>query len=375
MKKTQVALAALALVASTAALADGVTIYGAVDAAVAHANNSKGTYFDGTGAWTAPTHLGFKGSEDLGSGMKASFQYETGVSLGNGAAVSGGSGGGTLDKNGMGALFTRIATVGLSGEFGALTFGQQLSPYIVTQVVGAGAGMGPGQYFVNRMILSGYGAAAVNVSGVTAVGSGVLKSGSVFNYDGFFIPNAINWASPSFNGWTVNVMTTTKGGATDGVISTQADSDSYQAYTLSGAIGPVGVGAGYHTRKNTSNGMSAYGSLPLTSDLTLVANYTKEDATKAGGLEIGSTSVFVNYKLSDPLSVQAAYARNDLSNASTLSNLSMKYDLSKRTSIYSIYGRGTGGADASFANRGAMTFNTGTASSTTNFTVGMAHSF
>ena len=43
MKKTQVALAALALVASTAALADGVTVYGAVDAAVAHANNSKGT--------------------------------------------------------------------------------------------------------------------------------------------------------------------------------------------------------------------------------------------------------------------------------------------------------------------------------------------
>jgi predicted porin len=120
--------------------------------------------------------------------------------------------------------------------------------------------------------------------------------------------------------------------------------------------------------------MSAYASLPLSSDLTVVANYTKEDATKAGGLEIGSTSVFANYRLSDPLSVQAAYARNDLSTAGTLTNLSMKYDLSKRTSVYSIWGRGTGGADASFANRGGFTYNAGGAS-TTNFTVGMSHSF
>jgi hypothetical protein len=232
--------------------------------------------------------------------------------------------------------------------------------------------MGPGQYFVNRMLMSGYGAAAVNVSGATA---GVLTSGSVFNHDGFFIPNSIVYNSPSMSGWTFSAMTTTKAGATDGVISTSAASDSYQAYTLAGAIGPVGVGAGYHTRKATSNGMSLYASLPVTSDLTLVANYTKEDATKAGGLEIGSTSIFANYRLSDPLSVQAAYARNDLSTEGTLANLSMKYDLSKRTSVYSIWARGTGGIDPSFANRGAFTFNTAGAAAVTNFTVGVSHSF
>jgi predicted porin len=370
MKKTQVALAALALVASTAALAN-VTVYGVVDAAVANANNGKGTYLDGTGAWTAPTHLGFKGSEDLGNGMKANFQLETGVSMGNGAAVSGGTGGGTAIANSFGALFTRVSTVGLSGDFGSLNIGQQLSPYIVTQVVGAGAGMGPGNYFVNRMILSGYGAAAVNVSGATA---GVLTSGSPFNYDGFFIPNSINYTSPSIAGWTANVMTTLKAGAKDGVISPSTESDSYQAYTLSGAIGPVGVGAGYQTRKNTSSGMSVYGSLPVTSDLTLVANFTSEDARDAGGLKIGSSSIFANYRLSDPLSVQAAYARNDLATEGTLTNLSLKYNLSKRTHTYAIYARGTGGADASFANRGAFTFNAGGAS-TTNFTVGVAHSF
>ncbi len=38
MKKTQVALAALALVASTAALADGVTLSGSLDAGIAATN-------------------------------------------------------------------------------------------------------------------------------------------------------------------------------------------------------------------------------------------------------------------------------------------------------------------------------------------------
>ena len=364
MKKTQIALAALAMVASTAALAE-VTIYGTVDAAVAHANNGKGTYFDGTGAWTAPTHLGFKGAEDLGGGLKANFQLETGVSLNNGAAVSGGSASASNSTRAFGGLFTRVATVGLSGDFGGLTFGQQLSPYIVTQVVGAGAGMGPGQFFVNRMLLSGYAAAAVNVSG----------SSTNWQYDGFFIPNAINYTSPSFGGWTINAMTTTKAGSQDGTISTSNNSDSYQAYTLSGAIGSIGVGAGYHTRKSTSNGYSVYASVPLTSDLTVVVSHMNEDATKAGGLEIGSSSGFVNYKLSDALSAQLGYARNDLSTAGTLTNLSVKYDLSKRTFTYAIYGRGTGGADASFANRGGFSFNSATASDTTNFTVGMAHSF
>jgi len=371
MKKTQVALAALALVASTAALADGVTIYGAVDAAVAHSNNGKGTYLDGTGSWTAPTHLGFKGGESLGNGMKASFQLETGVSLNNGAAVSGGTGGGTAQANmsssttGFGALFTRIATVGLSGDFGALNIGQQLSPFIVPNVVGAGAGMGPGSFFVNRMILSGYGAAAVNVAGSTS-----------FGYDGFFIPNSINYTSPSLNGWTVNAMTTTKAGARDGTVSTSQDTDSYQAYTLAGAVGSIGLMGGYQTRKNVNSSYTLAATLPLSSDLTLAASYISNDETKGygSGYKIGSTSVFFNYRLSDALSTQIGYARNDLSTEQTLTSVSMKYDLSKRTFTYASYGRGTGGADAAFANRGAFTYNAG-ASDTSNFAVGVAHSF
>lgn len=362
MKKTQVALAALALVASTAAMAE-VTIYGALDAAVGHSNNGKGTYFDGTGSWTAPSHLGFKGSEDLGGGLKASFVLETGVSLNNGTAVSGGTGGATAQANGAGALFTRVSTVGLSGDFGAVNFGQQLSPFIITNAVGTA---GNGAFFVNRMILSGYGAAAVNMAGSTN-----------FAYDGFFIPNSVLYTSPSFAGWTLNAMTTAKAGARDGVLSTAADTESYQAYTLSGAVGPVAVNAGYQTRKNVNSGYSLSASMPLTSELTVYGNYLNNDETKGygNGYKIGSTSVSLAYKVSEALTANLQYARNDLTVEQTLTSIGLQYALSKRTFTYASWGRGTGGADAAFANRGAFTFGDATAANTTNVAVGVAHSF
>jgi len=399
MKKTQVALAALALVASTAALANGVTVYGTLDAAVGNANRTSlplafnggqptriGNYFDGTGSWSAPSHFGIKGGEDLGNGMKASFVLETGVSLNNGAPTSGGNGGGTAMGNGTGALFTREAKIGLSGDFGGLTFGQQLSPFIVTNVVGAGAGMGPGSFFVNRMLLSGFGAAAVNVRGSTATPNGIAGLGASFNYDGFFIPNAIQYQSPSIGGFTINAMTTTSGGSVDGLISTTTrdalDTESYQAYTVSGSIGPVGVGAGYQTRKNVNSSTSIYGSLPVTSDLTVVASYISNDETKqingfqAGtGLKIGSTSVFANYRLSDALSAQFGYARNDTTIQQSLTNLSMKYDLSKRTFTYASYATGSGGAEAAFSSRANFLWAVQNALSTSNIMVGLSHSF
>lgn len=363
MKKTQVALAALALVASTAALADGVTIYGAVDAAIGHSNGGKGTYFDGTGSWTAPSHIGFKGGESLGNGMKASFQLETGVSLNNGTATSGGVGGATAQASGFGALFTRVATVGLSGDFGSVNAGLQLSPFIITNASGT---VGNGAFFVNRMILSGYGAAAVNMAGSTS-----------FGYDGFFIPNSVLYTSPSINGFTLNAMTTTKSGAKDGTLSTAADTESYQAYTLAGAVGPAAVNLGYQTRKNVNSSYSISASLPLSSQLTLAANYLSNDETKGygSGYKIGSTSVSLGYQLSDALSTNLQYARNDLATEQTLTSVGLKYDLSKRTFTYASYGRGTGGADAAFANRGAFSFNNSAAAATTNFVVGVAHSF
>ena len=364
MKKTQVALAALALVASTAAMAE-VKIYGTLDAAVARSNNNVGTYFDGTGSWTAPSHLGLRGSEDLGNGLKANWNLETGVSLNNGAATSGGYGGATANTNGAGALFTRVATVGLSGEFGSLNLGQQLSPFIVTNAVGTA---GNGAFFVNRMLMVGFGgAAAANAANTN------------FPYDGFFVPNSVLYTSPAIAGWTLNAMTTTKNGAKDGAMPQAAvETDQYTAVTVNGALGPVAVNLGYQSRKNVNSGYSISASMPLTSDLTVYGNYLNNDETKTAGIgtgeKIGSTSISLAYKVSPALTANLQYARNDQSNAQTLTSIGLQYALSKQTFTYASWGKGTNGAQASFADRGRTTF-TGDGADTTNVAVGVAHSF
>jgi len=65
------------------------------------------------GAATAPSRLGFRGSEDLGGGLKALFTMESGMSVDTG----------TLSQGSR--IFGRQAFVGLSGPYGALTFGRQ----------------------------------------------------------------------------------------------------------------------------------------------------------------------------------------------------------------------------------------------------------
>jgi len=71
MKKTQIALAALALVASTAAIADGVKVSGQIDVGVGH-TTGVGSYME-QGGWADNSNIGFSGEETLGNGMKAFF--------------------------------------------------------------------------------------------------------------------------------------------------------------------------------------------------------------------------------------------------------------------------------------------------------------
>ncbi len=366
MKKTQVALAALALVASTAVLADGVTVYGAFDASIGHANNGKGTYFDGTGSWNPGNNLGFKGTEDLGGGMKIGFQLEAGVGLNNGSVVSGGNGSRT------GSLFSRIATVGLSGDFGSLNVGQQLSPFIAANAAGTA---GNASFFVNRMLMVGFGGASVDASATT----------SSFPFDGFFIPNSFLYTSPSIGGWTVNAMTTAKAASKDGAIQGPVASDQYSTVSLGGAIGPINVIGAYQQRKNVNSGYTLSASMPLTSELSLAANYLNNDETASSGSgistgkKIGSTSISTAYKLSDALTANLQYARNDDTGTAqqTLTSVGVSYALSKRTMTYASYGSGKGGVNAAFADRGNNNYAGGAigTNSSTNFSVGVATSF
>ena len=111
MKKTLVAFAAMAAV--TGAMAD-VTIFGIVDQAYVMSSTKVGTATSKTtsvGGQYTTSELGFKGSEDLGNGLKASFQIHFNPSTETSASPTG-----------------YQSHVGLSGGFGAVKLGQFFSP-------------------------------------------------------------------------------------------------------------------------------------------------------------------------------------------------------------------------------------------------------
>lgn len=109
MKKSVLAFAALSLVTGLAAAQSSVTIYGIIDLSV---RNLKGadslTQLVNEGR--SGSRLGFRGTEDLGGGLKAGFNIETGVTPDTGEAGS--------------PFWGRRATVSLMGAFGEVRLGR-----------------------------------------------------------------------------------------------------------------------------------------------------------------------------------------------------------------------------------------------------------
>jgi len=127
MKKTLVAVAAMAAI--TGAMAD-VTISGNINQAYAKSKTTgdgttanNGVANDDTTSLfpvTAGSFLTFSGSEDMGSGMKASFKFEQGLNY-NGSSLTSGAPSGD----------NREAWVGISGGFGSVKLGTQYTPYFL----------------------------------------------------------------------------------------------------------------------------------------------------------------------------------------------------------------------------------------------------
>ena len=113
MKKSLIALAVLA--ASGAAMAQSsVTMYGVADLSLAKANGVS-AQMSGNGVMNnGNSRLGVRGVEDLGGGLKASFNFEQGINAESGATDA--------------ATWQRAAWLALSGGFGRFQMGRTLTP-------------------------------------------------------------------------------------------------------------------------------------------------------------------------------------------------------------------------------------------------------
>lgn len=112
MKKSLLSLALFSAFCSSA-IADSVVVYGVVDAGVVSESGPLGSVVKLTSGVQSGSRLGFKGTEDLGGGLRANFVVEGGFGVDTGTSLQGG------------VLFGRQSFVGLSNKIGAVTFGRQ----------------------------------------------------------------------------------------------------------------------------------------------------------------------------------------------------------------------------------------------------------
>ena len=348
MKKTQVALAALALVASTAALADSATLYGTLDASVTK-STAASTTMDGWGQWGANV-IGVRGSQDLNGGMKVTYNLEAGFNSANGARENGGPNGQTalnastttnnVDEIGVNGLFNRAANVGLVTAGGTITAGLQVTPFIATATSNLGLA---GNNFVVPYL--------VNAGAADAGGTGASATG------GFFQPDALSYSNSS-GPLSFSVMTSTgtktattmnryTGASINYAIS--EDTNVYAAFAnrthayanwvagIKHKMGDLTVGVQYIDSGLKVNSNIIQRTATGTADGTQQASDGSTYVISAAYALGGGNTIGVNYSTTEydvaPRNGTTALVNNN-ANPRNIFNISFAHALNKSTSLY-----------------------------------------
>jgi predicted porin len=308
MKKSLIALAVLA---STGAMAQSsVTLYGIVDVNLQSKKTDSITKQALESGGVSGSRFGFKGTEDLGGGLKANFVLESGFTIDDG-------------KGSTSGLFNRQSYVGLSGGFGEIQLGNAYSA--LDDIHGS----------VNAVfdsILS-------PTAGSTATKS--FQAGYVSNPK-----NNIKYLSPSFAGFTGTVsyaLGEDKAAAT----TTTAAVKAHDVVSLNAqyANGPVYVGYGFQSdKKNVTAGVATKHNLVNASyDLgvvKLLASYRNTKNTDLGDEKENVAQIGVDVPVGANLVVSTGFASAVAKNAGVADRkgnafaLGASYSLSKRTSVY-----------------------------------------
>jgi len=286
MKKTLIALAAVA--ATGAAFAQSsVTLYGVADAAITKTNNggetmlsSSSSLNNGTSRW------GLRGTEDLGGGLKASFNVEAGFDLNSGKGNYSG-----------GEQFSRAANLGLSGGFGSVVVGRQLTP-------------------------SYYGVAAYELTG-TANYSALSAQ---FNFAGAGPRDSslIAYTTPNFGGITASIGTVLKGNDAAAAAGLQSKMDFNVIYKG----GPIAAALSYNKTKEAEKNWALGASYDL--GVAKVAASYQDPAGASKGFTVGASAPM------GPVTLTFDIARVTSGVKETDYVLEAKYALSKRTFTYAV---------------------------------------
>ncbi|MFC0399924.1 porin [Paraburkholderia rhizosphaerae] len=340
MKKTMIVAAAAASFVPLAHAQSSVTLYGLIDAGFTYTNNVNGSGRAAIGSGIDQSRWGLRGSEDLGGGLKAVFNLESGFDINNGKLANDGS------------LFNRQAYFGLSSDYGTVTFGRQwdsMQDYVAPLTA---TGSWGGTYFAHP-----------------------FNNDNLNTNGGFPVNNAIKYTSANYGGFTF--------GGTYG-FSNQSSFANNREYSLGAAYQYAGlrVALGYAQQNNpgaTSNGATTDPEMSAISNTVggfrqrefgvgasyafgpalvgVVWTQTRQDnfANSPGSSShLNNYEINAKYNFTPALSAGIAYTYTDgdysvagkKTNVGHLHQIGVQtdYALSKRTDVYAqvVYQRATG---------------------------------
>ncbi len=314
MKKSLIALAVAGAFAAPAfAATSNVDVYGVLNIAIEDSDiaGSDLTILDNT------SRIGFKGTEDLGGGLKAVWQIES--ALGGNGTTAIGSGA---------TLGTRNTFVGLAGGFGTVLMGRHDTPYKLGTVSLDIFGDTVGDYNLGRL-------------------DGVQLINNTHDHRN---GQALAYVSPTWSGFHFAAAVVMSNGEPGSALNT---ADSIDAISATGVYsnGPLFLSLSFQ---------DADAAAPAADTAwKLGAGYTFGD-TKVGfvyeDIESARDSWLLNVAHTmGPIVLKAQYGTVDAGAADQDAfMLGADYNMSKRTSVYFVYGNGDNdaGADESSWNLG-----------------------
>jgi predicted porin len=359
MKSTTLILALLPSFAGAAiAQSSSVTLYGLIDVGVSRMDGGRSTLtftplaiIGRPSTWTersaTSSRLGFRGSEDLGGGLKANFQIEHRLTPDSG---------GTEPRDGaLTTIFWNAQSwVGLSGGFGEVRLGRQFVP-----AFWVGIGSDPWAYDYN----------VGGSSSFTRGGNGVTAA-----------YNAVVYRTPGLAGFSAELMVAAGEGGAAVVNPPAGRVGRNEGANLQYASGPLWVGLGYNNaRQNGTPIKNRFANFGIGYDFGVVrpiASYSVGNNNVVGNPDtrtclIGATAplgpgrlravvarydaaVGQNFNAANALLPQLTGGQN-----TTKFGLGYEYVLSKRTTVH---------ADAGTAKTDGV-------SRTTGFEAGIKHVF
>jgi predicted porin len=331
-----------------------VTLYGIVDASLLYTSKTldpatgqnAGHQYSFTDSGLSGSRFGMRGVEDLGGGMRAIFQLESGFSVANGSL-----------NNSNGNLFGRQAWVGVDSRFGTVKAGLQFSPFFLAVYDFDPREM---DYF----------------------GSGLVTYLNNVFVTGLFNPNGISYTSPEIAGLQASGMLALGGAAGDFQAGRQYSASlryHLGGLTVDAALysGNAGGSAGTIAIPSAVEFMGrAIGARYTFSNLTVKLSYTQykvagsfNNRVYAGGASYGITPA-----LNVDAGVWVTRDGNDSSNNSILASAGLEYSLSKATVAYAQAGFVTnhGAMHTGLSVNNALNLPTGT---TAGANVGIRHTF